>query len=338
MLEKSSLSESKSSIFNYFIIDEHEAFGNDVYYHIFPIKDTKPLGNILLAILNNKKALYDSFSSFMNDIKSSNSITEIKSKIPEYYNKYWKDEILTPIPNKLTYESIKSDNINGLIKKIDIYFSDIKSIIENFCDYCIGSNQELKQYISWNMKIPESYFMFGVEDPEDYCIYLQRPIEFERFKKTNRIAELMPIKKYIITDFIDLLNVNIDIFFTKKMHINKCKNCGKYFIPSNRSDEKYCDNPSPQKPKKTCKQYGAKKSYLDSIASIPIKEEHNRTSQYFRVRICRAKKKNDISTISTFGTKLDKYLTNYQKQLKKYEKHKISEEEFVNWIISQKEI
>lgn len=338
MLEKSSLMHSKNSNFNYFIFNDYEDFGNDSYYYFFPIKNKNPLGTILLKILNSKSKLYDSFSSFMNSIKTINSLDELNTKIIEFYESNWKEDFLTPIPNKLNSELYKSNSIEDLHEIFQNYFSNIKSIIENFCDHCIEPDSELKQYINWNMKIPESYFMFGTEDSEDHCIYLQRPIEFNRFKEENRIDKLIPVKKYVITDFIDLLNVNIDICFLNKIHINKCKNCSKYFIPSNRSDEKYCDNPSPQKANKTCKQYGVKKAYITSIASNPIKEEHTRTSQFFRVKIFRAKQKNDIALISNLNNTLQKYLTNYQKQLKKYEKNKLSESEFTEWIIAQKNI
>lgn len=55
--------------------------------------------------------------------------------------------------------------------------------------------------------------------------------------------------------------------------IKKCKNCDKYFLPANRSDELYCDNPSPQDEKLTCKQYGARRLWYekqrkDELASL----------------------------------------------------------------------
>jgi len=47
--------------------------------------------------------------------------------------------------------------------------------------------------------------------------------------------------------------------------INTCKNCGKYFYPVNRTDTLYCDNVSPQDITKTCKEYGAIKTYQDNL-------------------------------------------------------------------------
>ena len=43
----------------------------------------------------------------------------------------------------------------------------------------------------------------------------------------------------------------------------RCKNCGKFFFPANRSDEIYCDNSSPQDQSMTCKQYGTNRLWYE---------------------------------------------------------------------------
>lgn len=58
--------------------------------------------------------------------------------------------------------------------------------------------------------------------------------------------------------------------------IKRCKNCGKYFLPASRSDEIYCDNPSPQEVDLSCKQYGTRRLWYerqqkDEIASLAKK-------------------------------------------------------------------
>ena len=55
--------------------------------------------------------------------------------------------------------------------------------------------------------------------------------------------------------------------------IRKCKNCGKYFVPENRSDTLYCDNASPQNNTMTCKQYGSQRLWYirqkdDELATL----------------------------------------------------------------------
>lgn len=55
--------------------------------------------------------------------------------------------------------------------------------------------------------------------------------------------------------------------------IRQCQNCGKYFIPSKRADTLYCDNPSPEAPEMTCKEYGNRRLWYerqkeDEIATL----------------------------------------------------------------------
>ena len=45
--------------------------------------------------------------------------------------------------------------------------------------------------------------------------------------------------------------------------IRICQNCGRYFIPENRTDTIYCNNTSPQDCTRTCKQYGAQRLWYE---------------------------------------------------------------------------
>ena len=38
-----------------------------------------------------------------------------------------------------------------------------------------------------------------------------------------------------------------------KQTIKKCEHCGKWFVPQNRTDEKYCLRPSPKYPDRNCR-------------------------------------------------------------------------------------
>lgn len=41
--------------------------------------------------------------------------------------------------------------------------------------------------------------------------------------------------------------------------VRKCANCGRYFVPENRSDTRYCDRISPQEPTMDCKTYASQR-------------------------------------------------------------------------------
>lgn len=55
----------------------------------------------------------------------------------------------------------------------------------------------------------------------------------------------------------------------------KCKNCGKIFIPYNRSDTVYCERYSPQDSSKTCREFGAMRTYQNNL-------QHNETMSLYR--------------------------------------------------------
>lgn len=161
---------------------------------------------------------------------------------------------------------------------------------------------------------------------------------FEMNKNLLKGNEIFTLRNYEISSLKDLFCVFFNYLLENNITINKCKNCGKYFIPANRTDEKYCENISPQNSNKTCKEIGSKLSFAYKRDSEPISREHNKTKVALSMRISRAKKKNDFEEVNKVSKHLEKYLSNYQKKLNNYNKHKISEEELINWIISQKEI
>ena len=143
---------------------------------------------------------------------------------------------------------------------------------------------------------------------------------------------------YDIICLNELVSLYAKLIIEKKITVKKCKNCNRYFITESRTDEIYCNNISPQNPNKTCKEYGAKKTYRDNIKSRPLKDEHYKTSQFFRMRIQRNKGKNNIQEVEKLEKLFNKYKTNYEKKLKQYNNKKLSEEDFINWIIEQKHI
>lgn len=162
-------------------------------------------------------------------------------------------------------------------------------------------------------------------------IYLDDEINNLDNKKLNLDMKIIEI--FRINNLIELLNLSLVRIIDKNITITKCLNCCNYFIPESRSNEKYCNRTSPQNPNKTCKEYGAKKTYRDEIKSKPIKYEHNRTSQFYRMRINRAKNQKEKTKYENI---FNAYKENYQKNKIKYKSGKLRESDFVEWIKNQK--
>ncbi len=70
---------------------------------------------------------------------------------------------------------------------------------------------------------------------------------------------------YTIGSSLSLLLFELAHVLDKEVKIEKCKNCGHYFVINGRSDSKYCDYPSPQNSNKTCKAIGAQIAMAEKL-------------------------------------------------------------------------
>lgn len=118
-------------------------------------------------------------------------------------------------------------------------------------------------------------------------------------------SNLPPSKTYRINcaeRFIQVALASLQEIANSGKTVRKCENCGRYFIPENRSDTLYCDNPSPQVPTMTCKEYGSQRLWYarqkdDELATLsrnilsaksmlakrnPDIQEYNLSYDYFR--------------------------------------------------------
>lgn len=294
-------------------------------------------------------------TSFLNTF---NKLEYVKRILKGYGNKYNQDE--RTIKNESTLLNIISEIKRDLLE-IDLDNLFINLVCDRIYDFNIEYVEVLtyKQFtnslilalhdIIHSETIFDIHFMFAkrtdlilIEIPacRIYQSYIDKNNNIIQNKKYSEINEK---DKYYIT-FNTIYKINkiehyfsayFKYFLDNKITINKCQNCGKFFIPSNRTDEKYCSNTSPQNPQKTCKEYGVKKAYRDNLNSDIIRKAHYNTSQYFRMKINRCKNEKEREKIIK---EFEKYKANYEKNKKKFDRKKITEIEFSNWIIKQKNI
>ncbi len=245
------------------------------------------------------------------------------------------------------YQKSKVANLQNINFK-DFAVSQLKLYIEDFSlslfsillycqkndvDFTYGENKfsTNKDFIAYNYNLlcenrKFNSFIKGV------CEIDNKIITDEDLKQMDN-NNISFVHIYQFSNIIELLNLSFLSTIEKKVNINICKNCHKLFITQNRTDEVYCDRISPQNKNKTCKEYGAKKTYRDEIKSDPVKSEHNRTSQFYRMKIKRSSNEKEKEKLTI---KFDKYKVDFKKKNKKYDNKKITEREFVEWIKCQK--
>ena len=97
---------------------------------------------------------------------------------------------------------------------------------------------------------------------------------FQNFMVSNRLA--MPpcsfnkdqndniYEIYNCNTMIELCSVQMYQVFQQNRTVNCCAHCGKWFVPKNKSDEKYCLRPSPRYPDKNCRDAAKLSVKLDS--------------------------------------------------------------------------
>lgn len=137
-----------------------------------------------------------------------------------------------------------------------------------------------------------------------YC----RPIFEEYTKKCSKRqkGDISVIWAFNITSFMDLLVYIYSRLSHEHRNVKICSNCGRYFIPLKRSDEKYCSNKSKKNPAKTCKEIGAKEKQRKAIRNnISLLAHYNTMGKLYNA-IRRAKQSGEQESADYFFSKLQK--------------------------------
>lgn len=341
------------------------------YYMVadFIEKELKPYNEFFSKFFSIE--LNNAISKFNQELSSlTNSLESIKTEINSAIKSNELDLLddLKIDENRILKELNIVENRDLRIEK---YISDLISNLQNYKLYLdlyfgITNNKELKnKNISYfqslfylHFRIP-SYTMDQVFIDKNKIVFTNNlmldcykslkesskkehisddEIYFELLKANQKLVtnkNLLTLKNYEISSFEDLFSVFFNYLIENNININKCKNCNKYFIPENRSDEKYCNNPVKHGSKITCKTIGARKSFANNRKQDPISTEDDKTRSRLTMRIKRAKNKNNETDIIKYTNALTKYYSDYEKQLKKYKNNKLSEKEFISWMKEQ---
>lgn len=89
---------------------------------------------------------------------------------------------------------------------------------------------------------------------------------------TNQGYVLMSpvVEAFEISNVVDVVLLSLFHLIQERTAIRRCANCKKLFVPLVRSDAIYCDRPSPQDSKKTCKEYGSKVLWYENVVNDDV--------------------------------------------------------------------
>ena len=128
----------------------------------------------------------------------------------------------------------------------------------------------------------------------------------------------------------DILFLSVKEFKTRKnATIRQCQNCGKFFIPENLNNTKYCNNI--YKNKKTCMELGKEITYKKSLKNDALLQKYRR--RYMSL----------ASNVSHYGAdtaiaKFEEYKKTGTIMREKYINKTITPKEFEKWIDGTKKI
>lgn len=134
---------------------------------------------------------------------------------------------------------------------------------------------------------------------------------------------------YECNSIVDILHASLDYLITHNIPIRICANCGRIFIPKNRTDEIYCRNISPQYPNKDCRDAAR---LIKQIAT----EKKNRTRTLYKKIYDRLYQRQnkcvDAALSKVYTDNLNDFIVLANEYKKHIQSHLSTEEEYWVWL------
>ena len=204
---------------DYILVNQGEIFKitkNSENANALPILHPQPLGTCYCSLLN--------------------AIDKLENYVAQFKNKY------------CNISNIDQLNLNTIIrdlKKISPYFEILSIDLNSSSNMDINKLNHILEYTIMILKKADAYYNDLKNGKQTFGLPSMTIIQSA--DKTTYF------KSYNITNILNLLYVSAYTLFNNKYHLKKCLYCGKYFVTT-KGQTRFCDNPSPINPLKTCKQ------------------------------------------------------------------------------------
>lgn len=197
-----------------------------------------------------EKCLYELISCFLKTPVAETTIILNKDNKEDAINLKYHPEFLNEILKQYNESEIESVTMKPLMEaeQRNFNFNELKQVQEEII--------ELTEACFINKKFDSNFGGIDVQDIK-YNIFFSA-----RYGDFGESFEIMDIGTFCMFSIVKLLNSGITI--------NKCQNCGNYFVPLIRDDEVYCNNVFSNG--RTCKQLG----YENKIKNDDILNEYRK--------------------------------------------------------------
>lgn len=209
--------------------------------------------------------------------------------------------------------------------------------------YNLNGNEELKgeenklaKFVAYTVRDSEFYtYSQDIEIITDNYINIHNYNHNETMQElikriNNKDSKLELHNFYTSTKLTSMCFAILDqVVRHENLQIKTCLNCGRYFIPSYRQNEIYCDLANPDQ-SHTCREKGANEQYKKNL-------ENNETQALYR-RIYRqkfmiAQRNKDVKVIQK---DFEKWKKDAKDKVNKMKKGKLAEDEVYKWLVENK--
>ena len=289
------------------------------------------IGAMLINFLN---ADFTNYETAYNTFFYAYGYELIKDYVPYSYTK--NDEYVDDVEFRRIIKDIYDTGCEKFIEWQDNFRKCVDFV------YNLNGNEELKEenklskFIAYTIKDMDLYtYSQDIEIITDNYINIHNKYHNNSLNKlieeiNNKNQELELHNVYTSNKLTSICFAILDqIVRHDNLQIKTCLNCGRYFIPSYRQNEIYCDLQNvDQSP--TCREKGANEQYKRNL-------ENNKTQALYR-RIYRqkfmiAQRNKDSKTIQK---DFEQWKKEAKDKVNKMKKDKLTEDEVYKWLVENK--
>lgn len=319
------------------LINKYPNISKKIFINTLLEMDTivQPIGTFFIDFLNVDLNSVNSLMDFVFKYGLDLILNMDKLNILKSYECYSEDKF------EITFNKLHSSLKDALVKIQNNFKESVQFCFQDSGDKEINLLDAKRRYfLSFNKAfggIHARYLAklqpYSKNIQTDFTSFYDTSVKLENYEQSELIEKVaakdftfvpfsyncLKLENALFISFINLLDTN-------NLNINTCINCGKLFIPSSKSNEKYCNNPLSIDSSRTCKDVGADKKYKEKIKDDEIISLIRSTSSTLSMRV---KRNPDINV---HEKKYNNWKKNYPIQMKKYQNKEITKDELINWI------
>lgn len=209
--------------------------------------------------------------------------------------------------------------------------------------YNLNGNEELKdeenklaKFIAYTIRDKELYtYSKDIEIIKDNYIKIHNKYQNETLKKLideihNKNQELELHNIYTSEKLTSICFAVLDLIARHdNLQIKTCMNCGRYFIPSYRQSEVYCDLPNVDL-SPTCREKGASEQWKKNLESNKVYGLYRRT---YRQKFMMAQRNKEDKMLQS---EFNQWKKEAKDKMNMFKKEKINEDEVYKWLVENK--